>query len=105
MALQRVFLDIFQWYFLKYQNYPFLILCDDAQGNGVGSTMCSLINTVFCLIKMLGALAMSNLVSRSKSLGSELSNGGFGLKTSQLLRKIYHVRKHLQANVNGGQYC
>ena len=28
MALQRVFLDIFQWYFLKYQNYPFLIPCD-----------------------------------------------------------------------------
>ncbi len=29
MTLQRVFLDIFLWVFLKSQNGSFLIVCDD----------------------------------------------------------------------------
>ncbi len=44
--------------------------------------------TVICLIKAQGAIARSNMISLSKSWGSGLSNGGFGLKIGQLLRKL-----------------
>ena len=38
------------------------------------------LDTVICLIEAPGAIARSNLILWSKSLGSELSNAGFRLK-------------------------
>ena len=44
--------------------------------------------TVICLIEAPGAIARLNLIPWSKNWGSELSNGGFGLKIGQILRKL-----------------
>ncbi len=45
-------------------------------------------NTVICLMRAPGALARSNLIDLGRSWRSQLSNGGFGLKIGQLLKKL-----------------
>ena len=57
-------------------------------GVGVQSVTNVSFNTVICLIEAPGAIARLNLIPWSKNWGSELSNGGFGLKIGQILRKL-----------------
>ena len=44
--------------------------------------------TVFCQIEAPGAIARLDMIPLSKSWGSGLSNGGFGLKFGQILKKL-----------------
>ena len=60
--------------------------CPDGYFTCNNSIQC--VGTVICLIEAPGAIARLNLIPWSKSWGSELSNGGFGLKIGQILRKL-----------------
>ncbi len=48
----------------------------------------SKLHTVICLIRAPGALARSYLINLGESWSSQLSNGSFGLKIGQLLKKL-----------------